>query len=388
MGQAWVLCALGLVLAGCLGERPVDGPSESAPVAWVGPNGDCGTCTEPTLASDGAYLYATAAFHEQLFRGFDGRWETLPPPRTGLDEGDIFVQVDDDGRLWWSSLVLSPARHDTQVHVARSDDQGATWAVSTILPFGPADQAAGGAADRPWLAIEGDRVLAVCTCPVVGFPQMRISEDAGATFGDPVPLSGAIAGRPPTVPLGPPAVGPDGAIVVPFFVAGPLSVAALRSTDRGDSWQRVTIWEPAAGLAGAAACCAFPNSAGGPQGFLVAFALAEGDLMLARSTDGLEWSVDRIAASSTLPHPWPVWVGDQPALAWRDRSDDLHVTIGATDVVVGTANDVDPWDYVTATTHRGELLTSWPREGGLGVGGVSVPAATPSPYPASWSAPR
>lgn len=389
--------------AGCLGESTVDGGeptfdmNEPAPDTKLPPVGNppgiknwgswpCGNCFEPTLASDGEWLYGTVGGERNLWRTNGAAWERLPPPPvpSGLEatnEFDIFIQVDDAGRLWWSAMVdlEDPAHPDgifaRLVHVARTDDAGITWAINHILALGPSEVAVG-LVDRQWLAVSGETVAAFWTNPAPGAPglaHVALSRDGGKSFEAPQPIPQA-TGRPG--PLGPPAVSGD--IVVMPFLLGKASVAVVVSSD-WETWQPVIVWSPvdAAERLGPY-CCAFPNAVGNESGFVVSWIAEDGAVIHATSGDGLSWALQPPLTSSAkgvYPHPWPVLADDGLHLVWHDDAGGVHV--GATngsDVLAGTFVGLpnSPGDYMHGILHQGMIVTAWmASKGNMHVAGFS-----------------
>lgn len=330
-----------LLLAGCLGPGPAppapapEAPVFGAPVRVLG----CQEvrCYEPVLAAraDGLVAVVSAcgsAYAVSRDGGATfGPAPTPPPPRPPLTEWttcDNVLQFDAQGRLFFTALVVAagpaavPLRSLAGMQVARSDDGGATWAANHHLAL---QQGTGGAfvADRPWLAVRGDDVIAGYYQVGVGI-QVARSADGGSTFGA---FSRAVASeeRGLAGPSGPFAFGAGGALMFPYFgasggAAGQADeVRVARSTDAGATWTQHRV-----------AAVAPPEipywpflTAAEDGAFVAAWSDAAGALWVATSGDGVAWGAPA-RWNPTGDFAWsPPWVhlGDEGHdVFWYARS--------------------------------------------------------------------
>lgn len=334
MRRLAALVPLLLLAAGCVEDAPSSdaAPPAAAPPAtptWSDPvraleaaAGVAGCCFEPTVATDSKgriYVAQTAA------SGFavsdDGATFTplqAPPPVAG--GGDFMVHVDDEDRVFVSSLVAGG------IAVARSDDGGATWPVRTVLPV-PADAPSNGA-DRQWLAFGpgADEVHVTYqeNCHVGFLPPacstdrgslIARSTDGGASFGAFAPVSevgSTITGH---------VVATEEGILVPYFQfvegADGLKLYVARSPD-GASWERSVVHAPPEG-AGAW----FPSLAIADWGHVLVWYNATGHIVWSLSTDeGATWREPRpIAGEMTaLASPWAVPTSAGIAVLWFETA--------------------------------------------------------------------
>ncbi len=291
----------------------------------------CGGCYEPSVTWAFGYLYATSANGHTLAR-YNGQWESIDAPElvggaSGM--GDVLIQTDGQGRLWWSSLLIGVDDGDTRaMQVARSDD-GITWALNVVVEAGPGGLAAGDYADRQWLAFTPHAVIATCNCPVSARTAVMASMDDGQTW-QPRPDILVDLGRPG--PAGPAATHND-TLVIPFLtgvapspertIQG-LGVAVAISPDGGTSWTRSQLALPSP-----TACCAFPSAATAPDGtFLVAWTGIDGRVMVA---DGKDPTAMRLTSwndatqQGVYPHPWVAADQWGIAVAWFALDGDIRI---------------------------------------------------------------
>ncbi len=386
-----LLLAASAVLAGCSASDPA---GESAPIPHRGASlaagtfafgepmvaaTDCRNCYEPSVAWAFGHLYATSGNGANLTRYDGSSWQPVAPPPlpAGVGgEGDVFLQVDAQGRLWWSGLILGvdDDPDGRAMRVARSDD-GITWALNTQVDGGPLGQAAGDYADRQWLAFLDGAVYASCNCPVATRTSVQVSHDDGATWEDLGQVTVDI-GRPG--PAGIPA-GHGDTLVMPFLtgvaphparaIQG-LGVGGAVSTDGGVSWSRVDL---GGGLA-PTMCCAFPAAAAAPDGtFLFTWTGIDGNIVVAHGQDPANvqrtvWNPD--TGNGVYPHPWVAGDSWGVAAAWFEMDDDtqVHAAVGTTDgpeatfelASIGTSNS----DFAhLALGPRGEVAVTWSEPG-------------------------
>lgn len=301
-----------LLLAGCAAPAPAAvAPAPDAPSApaLLDVLPDCGgwICWEPTVAAlpDGA-LVATYGGADSLFRAESNAtaFAPLAPPALppgapeGLLPGDETVQVDAAGRLYYSALLRSPAPVDplgmvpvfwsgfVGIHVARSDDRGATWTVNTFVSMLQDATAPVVGVDRQFLGFgEGDDVYLVYWqyMPRTGVWVAR-SDDGGASFAPPVNAVPLVqSGWSGSTYV---AVAPDGAVLVPHFASGSeREVRMAISTDRGATFTT----SPVATLDDTPS--QWPAIAVAPNGTLHLAWVAGGNVASATSTDGgSSWS--------------------------------------------------------------------------------------------------
>lgn len=97
---------------------PATDANESTPPAPAPPQAvttlafdDCGSCYEPTVAWDPAgRIYAVTGAAQSFAVSTDGArtFSPLDAPEVPGGQsiaGDVVVQVDPQGRLWWSDLI-------------------------------------------------------------------------------------------------------------------------------------------------------------------------------------------------------------------------------------------------------------------------------------------
>src|ERR1041385_3016077 len=174
---------LAALLAGCSGHAPQNAappPQAAAPpfAAATSIAAPCPAlrevdCFEPSIAADPTgRLFVANTSCQAIAASDDGgaafHGLPLPPDAMGMlpgaPHGDCTMQVDPKGRLWFSALVseapLSGLGTLVGLHVARSDDGGASWAAGHFFPFAAkaegADAGLAVSADRQWLAFAPD----------------------------------------------------------------------------------------------------------------------------------------------------------------------------------------------------------------------------------------
>jgi hypothetical protein len=340
------LCA---ALGGCVGHAgdgttttSADTSAPSAPEEAVGPalvGHRCGDCREPVVAWDlHGRLFAVLGDGGNFSVSLDGgrSFSPLAPPPLPAGfaiHGDAYLQVDLQGRLWWSAIAFHTLRGvDGGVQVARSENGGRSWAVDHVVV--PVADGAPAAVDRQWLAFgPNGRVYLSCTCPTGTAAQLARSDDDGATFGAFAPIT-MLPGRPG--PAGPLVARADGALLVPYLVGAVAQdgrvaaegVAVSLSTDGGTTFTPHLV-SPAGGPA--IACCAWPSAAVEGDTFVVAWSVAGGSPQVSASRGGMAWSAPvawRPAAHAVAPNAWVVANATALGLAWFEAGGDLWVARG------------------------------------------------------------
>lgn len=350
-----------LLLAGCV--------QEDAPPTTDAPQGDdlafappvaalaCKpSCFEPNVAvdTDGDIFVTGGRNNREIAFSSDGgrtfsilAYPPLPsgtPPDTVT--GDDMLQVDDAGRLYFSTLLIdwvppgtfvAPIIHGMQV--AASSDKGRSWEVNTYVSLPQDLEPSATAVDRQWLGFGPDGTVflsythvAFASVGGVAKPMASTgqwiarSDDAGKTFGQFTLLGpdGYAAG-----PAGPPVVDQEGRIFLPYFFWPPPpneDGSALRmgiSEDGGKTYEVVNVDASDEGQG-----MWFPIAALDEDGDLfVAWDHVDGGVRVSRSEDGgrtwskaQRWSAQQEQAG---PSPW-IAARSRGALdvAWFSVADD------------------------------------------------------------------
>lgn len=401
--RSWLAAvAIMLVASGCLDEgSPPESPQKEAEMVstLAVPAETCGSCAEPTVAwmPDGRLFVVShfASFEEdgglsvsedggRTFYRVPGPPEIRSPASlAGLVRGDILVQSDPQGRLWWTAIQLE-SNNNGAVQVARSDDGGSTWAINQRVPM--AGQGLASPSDRQWLAFgdDPDTVFLVCTCPFLALPQLAVSHDSGASFSEPRPVTSA-AVRPS--PVGRPSYG-AGVLIIPHLTGAPTAfptwgVAVSLTADEGRSFRSIDLAGP-----GSTGIQRFPNSAWQDGTFAVAWRMTSAtaetagsySAMLALSSDvGATWSEPQAwSGDLNVPgiHPWVEPLGDDRwavvFFASHDGHRSLHAAIGSGDGPVVTHEiarmDSENTDFPHASRGPdGSLAIPWSNDQGLWV---------------------
>ena len=163
-----------VALAGCAKPPTTDDgndpPTEPVPIEWTSRPLEvpCSSCFEPTLAHINGTWFVSTAIGTTLYRSDDGKnWTGSPRPplpfngpTSGFYEADITL-FSDESSLYYLSLVVtgqSPAILFLGIHVARSDDLGATWAANTFLGPASGEEVQ---AERAWLTVVNETLYVV-----------------------------------------------------------------------------------------------------------------------------------------------------------------------------------------------------------------------------------
>lgn len=313
------LAALGLLLAalfaGCSAPGPAADPAHPAAVptfaAATAIGKPCAAlrqveCFEASVAADpeGRIFTANTSCDAIARSGDGGRTfeaVAVPPPTREMvppsDLGDCTVQVDPQGRLWFSALAREAGANPlTGLQVARSDDGGATWAVdhffaATVppphLPSHATDLPIATNADRQWLAFAPDGGVWFAYWDwQVGQTFVTRSADSGESWASMAPMPGYLAG-----PL---LVGRDGTLHSPSQDFGdPYTILDTQSSD-GSTFRQVEVHAGAKGQTWGA----YPTMAEAPDGTLFMAWQAESgqQVLVASSHDG--------GATWGAPVPW------------------------------------------------------------------------------------
>lgn len=331
------LALVGLFLAGCAQPvPPTDRGDESSGLHFGPPRPAFESFgrTEPTVAAlpDGTLLVtsncANALAMGSVERPFSERREVPPPAGAHPTQGrcDDLVQVDGQGRVFFSALVATPSLPTgggniflMGIQVARSDDGARTWASNIYLS--PATEPRVLGADRQWLTFGGGDTVFLTYwhfAPPTGLWVAR-SDDAGQSFD-------AFVRVVPTEDrqylglTGPVQVDSDGRLLLPYFAsngeppsgtAPDLRVRIAVSEDGGATWAHRDV-VPEAGRSPDA--FTWPVAAVDAEGtWHIVWTNAEGAVLHVASTDdGSSWSSPR----RWNPEGQVAWL--PPAVAARD----------------------------------------------------------------------
>jgi hypothetical protein len=331
-----------VLIAGCTSQplAPIDGAFSDAPI--VEPyeasinaiDGAC-WCFEMSIADNGQFQFATAAYSPTFMRGQNGTWETMPnpavpttaPPQTR--QNDAFVQTDERGHLHYHAL-LTDYRPETGtitlygLQYARSQDNGDSWAVNVFVSFPAAEALPQLGADRQWLTLGADalylsyqRVPPILGTPNVNaFPagvRMSQSLDGGATWSpfqsvtDPLADTRAINGQPII----------DGAeVYVPLININERTLDVAISS--GGPFERYVAYSNPDGAGGW-----FPSLVKLPDGFALAWRGPEAQLFVALSPDGRNWSPPTTWSTPNATvgsSPWALAVNGHLAIMWYNAT--------------------------------------------------------------------
>jgi hypothetical protein len=341
---------LGVALSGCL-SQPLDGalptsslvqragllpePDPSSVPLGFRPSVDvlnpCTDCFEPAIAVDPLGRVFTAANnHGGIGVSLDGGQTftvtPVPPPASPLDgtgypdgASDDVVQVAPWGTLFYTELWSDGGGiAGAGVHVASTDDAGATWKTNTFVQLRTQPGSRAIISDRQWLAFEEPETVHLIFNGLVSLLIYdMVSNDGGATFADPVIVAQPADHSYPS-PEGLPFVDPDGYIVVPYWTdplppeSAQVSVTAQGvgvsfSKDHGATWQASKVFKHA-GTQGSSGG-AWPAATVLANGTWVAGWDTRDDRMwLSFSEDkGATWSAPTVfgaAITMGTSHPW------------------------------------------------------------------------------------
>jgi hypothetical protein len=272
-------------------------------------------CFEPTLAADPAgRLFSTAENAPEFWVSVDGgaTWASRPaPPMPTLAPaplhtgGDNTLQVDPQGRLWFTRLVyeneagatepipVAPLGRDLAgVQAARSDDGGDHWAVDHFFALQDPSPAVVTSADRQWLGFGPGRVYLAYWDYEMSTRHLLVSADGGATFGAPREVPGGFGGLP--------AVGSDGTLYLASFQYSEDNKAhvAIAWSRDGSAWETDTVADTEPGTLGLQA------SIDGADVLHFAWRAKDGSLMAAAGRPHA-WSAPEALARNVLePDPF------------------------------------------------------------------------------------
>ena len=327
-----------------------------------------GNCFEPTVAAapDGT-LYVTDGIAGGIAVSRDGgaTFETVPPPPMPpltprpAYQNDALVQVDAEGRLYFSALFTPYAYVGTftmtllGIQVAMSEDGGKTWAVNTFLSLSSTPQSAPVGNDRQWLAFGpgGEVYLSYKTIspvfvggvgflPMAGTVWLARSDDQGRTFS---PFRAVTAPEEALGSLiaGAAVVDAEGRVLLPYLTFAGGDGGRLRvgiSEDGGKTFTRVDAYVPPGGKR---AGTYFPVLAAGPDGVHLAWNDAAGAVLMSTSRDGGRTWSEPVAwsdpAHSVTSSPWVLARADGALdVAYFDLGEDqvsasIHVVRGPAD---------------------------------------------------------
>lgn len=297
---------------------------------------------------------------------------------------DPWLTVDDAGRVHYARLEFTEFFEPQGITVSRSDDGGGTWssptaAVEVVGHFVDKDEIASDRAGNLYVAYT-DAILAGPT-PFQGIFVAR-SPDDGATWLDPVPVSG------PSAAVGNGLVArPNGEVYTAWWDQFAGNVLVDRSFDFGATWHDDVRVNPVRGTALADPTNFFksplPSLAVTSKGALfVAWAQGPGrdlDVFVARSHDrGATWSLPvRVNDDASGREQWQpnlaVGPDDAVHLAWMDnRTDNYNVfyasskdgrrwssDLRVTDAETSSGFD-RPGDYLSLVVDsRGTAYAAW-----------------------------
>lgn len=397
-----LLVAALVAAAGCVGDqtRTVDPPS-GAPegVVFSAPR-DLGVvceglrpveCFEPALAVDqDARLFAAAEGRPFVMRSLDGgaSWEELAAPTappqvpSTWKRGDVALQVDARGRLFYSAIVMdepvfpqgfvtSPLRG---ILVARSDDGGASWRVSHY--FGPAGTPPEPlpSLDRQWLAFhpDGEIIYLHAWSTTLQRGAVWRSDDGGFSWD--------LASEAPfRAANGPGAVLADGTLLIPAMEGGAsgYEVRVLARADGATSFDVRTVFAGS----GAIGYPIVTLAAADDGAVHVAWRAPDGSILVASSADGAaSWSepVRWNEADAADPAPVVVAHGETLDVMWLEaRAAGQALVLGRApldvvnegpltrSVVAELAIGDAPTDLAWFAAREGRVHVVWTDEGGM-----------------------
>lgn len=237
--------ALAALLAGCLGDGTGGGGGDAprgddAPMVPDGPAtaiDPCpANCWEPAIAVDRAGRIVVATAHEATLAVSEDGGRTFeqlgaPPMPEGAPAGtgpfDGTVAAAPDGRLFYYSFVAPAVGGETPVvgslpggpvglQVAASSDGGRTWESNVFLSIlgGPSEPVV--SPWKSWLGFAPDGTVYLDYNSRGTGLWLARSDDGGVTWS-PFTRVNPPADYVISVFMGPPVVGPDGRVYVPYF---------------------------------------------------------------------------------------------------------------------------------------------------------------------------
>lgn len=267
-------------------------------------------CFEPTVAMlpDGR-LVAAPGGGALLAISNGTNWTTVPAPAlpdgalieawpAGVHRGDNTLQVDPEGRLWYSAIVYPEDNFGQNVagfQVAGSDDGGQSWAINHHFSLFQATPTVITGGDRQWLAFgPAGEVYASYWDFHKGQTYLATSVDGGATFG-------AFEAVPATIP-GRPVVDASGALNFFSHSFRPAGYDVYRTFHDGSGWVTETVFETTEGSNGRLQ--AFGAYDG--ERLHVAWVEADGDVLVSSQTDGgwsepVDWNTGDASSTSVFP---------------------------------------------------------------------------------------
>lgn len=249
-------------------------------------------CFEPTAVADPqGRLFSSPSKGTVFMASLDGglTWEPrdAPPEQSqalplGLTFGDNSLQMDPEGRLWFSRLAYPDNNFGQNAggfQASRSDDGGHTWAVdhSFAIDSSPDPVVS---ADRQWLAFgDGGTVYAQFwqfVGGVSGVLWLAASHDGGETFGPFVRTPGILTG---------PGLADAGGFHLAYFTLGSgYTVQMATTADDGETWSTETVYAaPADQSSGPYELFSTLDAAGTMH---VAWEEADGDVLVASGKPG------------------------------------------------------------------------------------------------------
>jgi hypothetical protein len=306
---------------------------------------ECGSQSETSIAINPANQNNVLAGSNEIQRlpmramaSFDGGASftgvdlPLPPPRTqnGFDFGsDPGVAFDSNGNAYYSYIVVffstGGSINGTEMAVAHSTDGGLTWTATYFnlntgtshfndKPMITVDTGTGGFHHHNRVYVSWDNASGSSSSEKNGNNVvLSYSDDGGATFSEPVSVSGDFIGR--TGGIGAdPYVAPDGTAHVAWQDYAHLVIADASSTDGGANWSsphvisivggfefdpaaqavRGALVYPACGAYSTKLYCSYTNDT--PDGVKV---------FVATSTDGgVDWTSKLMPAGGDQFNQW------------------------------------------------------------------------------------
>lgn len=322
-----LLVLVALLVAGCSAAPPASptlpsSPSQARlPASLVLPH--CvADCFESSVAQDRhGWLLATTGFGDALARSTDNgtTWAKLgamplpPGSPSGAMGDDSWVAAGPDGRLYYVTPLFAQTSPLLSIQVAATSNAGHSWDSNVLVGLPGQGHQDIAATDRPWLGFGANGTLYLTYNNLATGIWLSVSRDGGQAFNQFLPI---------TTPLG---------------SAGPAAASPVISDASG------------------AIYLAFNGAAPSP---------APGSgLQVAKSTDGLTWSFTKVAADGNwFPHL--AYADGVLALAWTS-SLDATVKVSISKDHGATWNAPVQWDRSLsgaspwATWSHGRLAIAW-----------------------------